>query len=153
MEALRSSNSGLPDNAVHTITIDGSGNMWIGTGSGFNGFWKNLGGLAVFKEGGVILSSGEAQKAGSPETIGLLQNYPNPFNSTTTIKYTVTEPGFVSIKVFNTMGTEVASLVYERKPKGDYSIGWNTTGLTEGIYFCRLQAGTFSETKKLVLQK
>jgi hypothetical protein len=83
----------------------------------------------------------------------LSQPYPNPFSSATTIKYKVTKPGFVSLKVFDSMGTEVASLVNEHKPKGDYSIGWNATGLAEGIYFCRLQSGTFSETKKLVLQK
>ena len=136
-------NSGMPHNWVHSVVIDGNGNTWIGS----------EGGLSVYKKGGVITSVGGVQKNEIPTTVGLFQNYPNPFNSTTTIKYKVTEPGFVSLKVFNAMGTEVASLVNEQKPKGDYSIKWNASGLAEGIYFCRLQAGKFMDTKKLVLQK
>jgi len=89
----------------------------------------------------------------SHEGFYLQQNYPNPFHSTTTIKYKVTEPAFVSLKVFDIMGTEVASLVNEQKPVGDYTIDWNASGWEGGIYFCRLQAGSVSQTKKLVLQK
>jgi hypothetical protein len=69
------------------------------------------------------------------------------------ISYKVKEPGFVSLKVFNAMGTEVATLVNDKKAVGECSIDWNAVGLAEGIYFCRLQSGTFSYTKKLVLQK
>ena len=83
----------------------------------------------------------------------LSQPYPNPFTSTTTIKYKVTEPEFVSLKVFNAMGTEIATLVDEQKAVGEYLIEWNAAGLAGGIYFCRLQGGSFSETQKLVLQK
>lgn len=83
----------------------------------------------------------------------LLQNYPNPFTSKTTIKYKVAEPGSVSLKVFDVMGTEVANLVNEQKPVGEYLINWDAAGFGSGIYFCRLQAGTFTDTKKLVLQK
>lgn len=85
--------------------------------------------------------------------ISVLQNYPNPFNTTTTIKYKVTEPGFISLKVFNAMGTEVATLVSEKKSVGEFTIELNAAGLADGIYFCRLQEGLISETKKLVLQK
>ncbi|MDO9258154.1 MAG: T9SS type A sorting domain-containing protein [Bacteroidales bacterium] len=87
------------------------------------------------------------------ESLPLIQNYPNPFTSTTTIRYKVTGAGFVSLKVFNTMGGEVGSLVNERKPVGEYSVDWNATELAKGIYFCRMQAGSFSETRKLILQK
>jgi len=97
--------------------------------------------------------TGLDEEAGTTGNLYLQQNFPNPFNSTTTIKYKVSEPGLVSLKVFNAMGTEVASLVNEKKPKGDYSVEWNATGLADGIYLCRLQSATFSETKKLVLQK
>jgi hypothetical protein len=82
-----------------------------------------------------------------------LNLYPNPFSSNTTIKYKISEPGFISLKVFDAMGTEVASLVNEQKLVGEYSVDWNAVGLRSGIYFCRLQAGTFTNTKKLVLQK
>jgi len=61
--------------------------------------------------------------------------------------------GFVSLKVFNAMGTVVASLLNEHKPKGDNSVGWNAAGLADGIYFFRLQSGLFSCNKKLIKQK
>jgi formylglycine-generating enzyme required for sulfatase activity len=83
----------------------------------------------------------------------LLKIYPNPFNSTTTIKYKVTEPGFVSLKVFDAMGNQVTSLVNEQKPSGDYLIEWNAAGFKSGIYFCKLQTGKFSEAKKMLLLK
>jgi hypothetical protein len=84
---------------------------------------------------------------------GLEQNYPNPFNSITTINYKVTEPGFVSIKVFNAIGTEVATLVNEQKAAGEYRVELNAAGLSNGIYFCRMQAGLITETRKLIIQK
>ncbi len=87
------------------------------------------------------------------QSISQIQNYPNPFTSATTIKYKVTEPGYVSLKIFDVIGTEVASLANERKPAGEYSIEWNATGFGNGIYFCKLQNGNFSEAKKMMLQK
>lgn len=89
----------------------------------------------------------------SPKSSSVLMNFPNPFHSTTTIKFRVKEQGFVSLKVFDIMGREVATLVNEKKPAGDYTVEWNATDLPGGIYFCRLKYGTFSETKKLILQK
>jgi hypothetical protein len=85
--------------------------------------------------------------------ISVLQNYPNPFNSTTTIKYKVTEPCFVSLKLFNAVGTEFTTLVNEKKSVGDYLIDWNASGLQSGIYFCKLQNGTNSTVRKMLLMK
>jgi ligand-binding sensor domain-containing protein len=82
-----------------------------------------------------------------------LQNYPNPFNSITTIKYQITESGFVSLKVYDAMGAEVASLVNEKKTAGEYSIDWNAAGLRNGIYLCKLQNGSKCEIKKMMLLK
>ena len=82
-----------------------------------------------------------------------LQNYPNPFNSVTTIKYKVTQPGFVSLKLFNAVGTEVASLVNEHKTVGDYSIDWNASGSKYGLYFCKMQNGSYTEVRKMMLLK
>jgi hypothetical protein len=59
----------------------------------------------------------------------------------------------VSLKVFDAMGCQVASLVNEQKPSGDYSIEWNATGFKSGIYFCRLQNGNNIEVNKMILQK
>jgi photosystem II stability/assembly factor-like uncharacterized protein len=83
----------------------------------------------------------------------LIRNYPNPFQSTTTIKYYVKEQGFVSLKIFDIMGTEVATLVNEQKPVGDYSIEWNAAGLANDIYFCKLVNGRSNVVKKMLLMK
>jgi hypothetical protein len=85
--------------------------------------------------------------------ISVLQNYPNPFTSTTTIKYRITKPGLVSLKIFDVLGTEVASLVNEKKPIGEYSIDWNAAESKNGIYFCKLQNGSFTEVRKMLLIK
>jgi hypothetical protein len=86
----------------------------------------------------------------------LFQNYPNPFNPITTIEFTLPQSGFVSLKIYNIMGEEVATLVSEKLPAGKYQYDWDTshnTGLASGIYFYRLQAGKFTETRKLMLLK
>lgn len=79
-----------------------------------------------------------------------IQNYPNPFSSKTTIRYKVTEPGFVLLKVFNQAGKEIANLVNEKQSVGEYFIEWKASGLADGIYFCKLQYGNKSEVKKIL---
>jgi len=85
----------------------------------------------------------------APADFVLEQNYPNPFNPNTTITFGVPVKARVILKVFNSLGEEVAQLVNEEKPAGSY----NATILSSGIYFYRLQAGDFIETKKMVLMK
>jgi hypothetical protein len=79
--------------------------------------------------------------------------YPDPFNPTTTINYYVPEFSFVSIKVFDVLGNEVAILINENKTAGNYRVEFSAAGLPSGIYFYRLQSGSFVETKKMVLMK
>ncbi|MDZ7288752.1 MAG: T9SS type A sorting domain-containing protein [candidate division KSB1 bacterium] len=86
-----------------------------------------------------------------PDTFSLSQNYPNPFNPVTTIKYSIPRSGFVSLKVFDVIGHEVANLVEGMKPAGNHVASFNGSGLSSSVYFCRLQAGSFAETRKLVL--
>ena len=92
-----------------------------------------------------------------PERFVLYQNYPNPFNPTTTIKYKITSAGFVSLKIYDLLGREVAVLVNEFKNAGSYKINFNgrrTTDnrqLSSGVYFYQLQTDKFVETKKLIL--
>jgi hypothetical protein len=86
-----------------------------------------------------------------PETFALRQNYPNPFNSTTTISFSLPSGSFASLKVFDLMGREVAVIVSKMLPAGDYQQPWNANDILSGIYFYRLQAGSFTEIKKLVL--
>jgi hypothetical protein len=86
-------------------------------------------------------------------TFALKQNYPNPFNPVTTISYQIPERGIVTIKVYDVLGNEVATLVSEEKPVGSYKVEWNAVNLPSGIYFYRMRAGNFVETKKLILLK
>jgi hypothetical protein len=83
----------------------------------------------------------------------LEQNYPNPFNPTTTIRYLVPEIAFVTLKVYDVLGNEILTLVDEEKPVGTYEITWYAEQLPSGIYFYRLQAGSFVESKKMMLMK
>ncbi len=88
-----------------------------------------------------------------PKIYTLQQNYPNPFNPITTISFNLPEKSFVSLKVFDVLGREVATLVSEEFSAGNYSQQWNAENVASGIYFYRFQAGSFSETKKLILLK
>ena len=84
----------------------------------------------------------------------LHNNYPNPFNPSTTISYTLIEPGFVSLKIYDIEGSEVAGLVNEYQVKNTYSLEFNADGLASGVYFYKLQVdNTFSETRKMILMQ
>ncbi|MDH3269585.1 MAG: T9SS type A sorting domain-containing protein, partial [Ignavibacteria bacterium] len=96
-----------------------------------------------------------------PSEFVLEQNYPNPFNPSTKIKYNIpsviasgtTQSQFVSLKVYDALGNEVVNLVDEEQTVGNYEIEFDATGLSSGIYFYKLQAGSFVETKKMILLK
>ncbi len=95
----------------------------------------------------------------APEAFSLEQNYPNPFNPTTNITFVISHSSFVTLKVYDMLGNEVATLVNENKPAGKYSVQFNSQQtadhkqLASGVYFYRLQAGGYSSVKKLVLLK
>jgi len=87
------------------------------------------------------------------DNYALSQNYPNPFNPTTNIKFAIPQSGFVTLKVYNMLGKEVASLVNGNLTAGSYDIDFNALTLSSGIYFYRLESGNFVETKKMMLIK
>ena len=89
----------------------------------------------------------------APKTFLLEQNYPNPFNPSTTIRYQLPVASEVKLEVYDVLGKKVATLVSERQAAGYYQYVWNANGLTSGVYFYRLQAGGFVETKKMMLVK
>ena len=90
---------------------------------------------------------------GKPTTFALNQNYPNPFNPTTSIQYSVIGSQYVSLKVFNVLGKEVAVLVNEKQEPGVYTVNFSSANLSGGVYLYRLQAGDFVQTKKMILLK
>ncbi len=88
-----------------------------------------------------------------PNSFNLKQNFPNPFNPSTSIQYTVGNKQFVSLKVYDVLGNEVATLVNEEQQAGVHSINFNSAHLSSGVYFYRLETGKFSETKSMILIK
>lgn len=88
-----------------------------------------------------------------PESFSLSQNYPNPFNPSTSIQYALSDKQFVQLKVYNLLGNEVATLVNDEKAAGNYSIDFNASNLSSGVYFYKLRAGSFVETRKMILLK
>jgi hypothetical protein len=89
----------------------------------------------------------------APKTFLLEQNYPNPFNPSTTIRYQLPVASEVKLEVYDVLGKKIATLVNERQSAGSYQVVWNASGLSSGTYFYRLQAGTFVETKKMIMVK
>ena len=87
----------------------------------------------------------------NPEVFNLLQNYPNPFNPSTNISFNLASKEFVSLKVFDTIGREIATVISEEMSPGSYSRQWNAANMPSGVYYYRLQAGSFIDTKKFVL--
>jgi photosystem II stability/assembly factor-like uncharacterized protein len=83
----------------------------------------------------------------------LSQNFPNPFNPSTSIEYAIGSMQFVTLKVYDVLGNEVVTLVNEEKPAGEYKVEFNATGLPSGIYFYKLVAGEYTQTRKMILLK
>jgi hypothetical protein len=88
-----------------------------------------------------------------PISIKLLQNYPNPFNPSTMIKYNMPVKGFVTVRIYNTMGQEVENLEQGEITAGVHEIQWTTKNLSSGVYFYKMQAGQYLETKKMIYRK
>lgn len=92
-------------------------------------------------------------KIETPANFKLAQNFPNPFNPTTAISYQLPTSSYVTLKVYDGLGREVATLVNEMKEAGNYSVRFNACKISSGIYFYTINAGNFSDTKKLLLTK
>ncbi|MEP0862183.1 MAG: T9SS type A sorting domain-containing protein [Ignavibacterium sp.] len=150
------------------------GNNWSSLGSGPN-LWVN----AICVKGTDIYVGGEFTSAGGkpsyyfgiyhtiltdvnfdgnnlPQTFQLNQNYPNPFNPSTKISWQSPVSGYTTLKVYDVLGKEVATLVNEYRNAGSYEVEFNvgqTFSLSSGIYFYKLQVGEFIQTKKMILAK
>jgi hypothetical protein len=95
----------------------------------------------------------DVELGNNPLNFELAQNYPNPFNPITTIKYQIPEPAFITIKVYDVLGNEMATLINDEKTAGSYGIEFDGYLLPSGVYYYRITAGDFSQTKKMILLK
>jgi len=135
-------NSGLSDTSVWSLAISGN-NLFAGTSKHF-----------VYRRPLLEMVTGVKDNHNQlPTRFSLEQNYPNPFNPATTISFSLPTKSFVSLKVYDALGREVATILSEELSAGTYSRQWNAASIPSGIYFYHLHAGSFTETKKLVLLK
>ena len=134
-------NDGLDSSSVNALIITDDDYLLAGTS------WKGV--YRSIKK----TTSIENNFTNIPNTFQLDQNYPNPFNPTTNIRYSVRGRQFVSLKVYDVLGNQVATLVDEEKSPGIYAVEFNAENLSSGIYFYHLKAGTFSESRKMILLK
>jgi hypothetical protein len=134
-------NEGIWNSRLMNIAVDSADFLYVGTrGSG------------VFK---TIKSSitNIVEPFQSLNNFLLQQNYPNPFNPITSIQYTIGSKQFVTLKVYDVLGNEIATLVNEEKPSGMYNEQFTMENYSSGIYFYKLQAGEFVQTKKMIYLK
>jgi hypothetical protein len=127
---------------LNCISVSGT-DLLVGTNDG--GIWRR-----PLSE---MITGVEDKTNVLPKNFSLSQNYPNPFNPTTTIHYSVPKTSFVTIKVYDMLGKEIATLVNQEKSAGNYTVQFNGSNLSSGIYFYRMRSGNFVETKKLLLLK
>ncbi len=146
---LTTNNGGLwhtipgPSNAngIRTIEKVGDGYLVI---AATNGIYRNSTVLSIDDPNNVNIY---------PEKFYLSQNYPNPFNPMTSIQYTVGSPQYVTLKIYDVLGKEIATLVNEEKSAGNYETEFNASHLASGIYYYQLRAGDYVETKKMIYLK
>jgi len=131
---------GIPNTTIYAFAISGS-KIFAGT----------LSGIVYKRELSEIITSVESMSTDLPTNFSVSQNYPNPFNPSTTINFSVPSSEFITLKVFDVLGNETATLVNEEKPAGVYEVEFNALGLSSGIYFYKIQTSSFVETKKMIL--
>ena len=114
-------------------------------------FYSPEGRIKEVNSGDAVESSEETNPQGYDYE--LKDNYPNPFNPSTTINYQLAANGFTSLKIYDVLGKEVATLVNEKQDAGTYSVQWNASVYSSGVYFYKLQSNGFVQTKRMILTK
>jgi len=137
------------DTNLILITGDGRSAPFTPTGSFFAP--RALTGELRYVTGALVAVTGNG--TGIPGDFKLGQNYPNPFNPSTTIDFAIPQNSNVSIRIYDVKGQEVDVLANSEYTAGSYSVKWNAGNFSSGVYFYRIQAGSFTETKKLLLVK
>jgi hypothetical protein len=134
--------TGLPTTGINSLLVNGN-DLFAGTSDGE--VWRRP--LSEMITG---VNNDQSQ---IPNDYALEQNYPNPFNPSTTISFSLPSKEFVTVKIFDVMGRDVATVASEEMPAGTYQRQWNAQGQPSGVYFYRMQAGGYTATKRLVILK
>ncbi len=143
-------NDGLASGAYYALSL-GVNDQYIFAGTNGSNIWR--------RPLSQVVTGIEDELNIQPKEYSLGQNYPNPFNPSTKIKYTIPSVGtslmkFVQLKIYDVLGNEVATLVNEEKPAGSYEVTFSAAdGLTSGVYLYKLTAGSFIQTRKMILVK
>lgn len=130
----------VPDTCVITMSVTGSGGQ-VNAGSTF------------YVDDLSLALTTDINEVSLNKEFALNQNYPNPFNPSTVISYSIPVSEFVTLKIYDVLGNEVKTIVNEQKEAGKYQVEFNASGLTNGIYLYKLQAGEFTSVKKLTVLK
>ena len=139
-EIWTSVNSGLENKNIHMLLLNSDGYIYAGL---TYEIYKSVGSTTDIQN--------DIKKF--PNYYSLSQNYPNPFNPATNIQFSIPQQSFVTLKVYDILGKEVATLVNEEKSTGSYNVSFNASNLSSGVYFFSIKARDFSQTRKMVLMK
>ena len=132
-------NSGLTDINIQSLLIGHSGHLYLGSSKGI-----------IFKSSETVTTDLEFEN-NTPQTFHLYQNFPNPFNPSTSIRFSVPQRTHIQLKVFDIIGCEIVTLVNEELEAGNYDITFSAGGISTGVYIYQLKAGTYLESKKMML--
>ena len=135
-------NEGLSFKGIQALAVSGS---YLFAGADGSGVWRR-----PLSE---MITDVNDKGSSLPSKFSLSQNYPNPFNPITNIEYTIGSRQTVILRVYDIMGNEISKIVNEEKPAGRYIVQWNASNQCSGVYFYRLQAGGYIQTRKLILLK
>ena len=152
---------------VNDLTIDNAAGVALSQSTVINGvlhlvsgvfdntipFTLGPNGSISYEGGSLLVTSIESSVLNIPQSFFVDQNYPNPFNPSTTIRFGLPSSSYVTAKLFNLLGQEVATLYEGQLQAGEHKLLFEATNLTSGIYFYRIQAGDYLGMKRMILMK
>jgi hypothetical protein len=140
-------------NSLIATNIESHGTPITGITTDFDGDTRNASTPDIGADEFNGIAVGVQDEETLPTEFLLSQNYPNPYNPSTKIKYSIPKSSQVTLKIFNSLGEDIETLVNEEKPVGTYEVNWNAANLPSGVYFYQLRAGEYTAVRKMILLK